>query len=372
MFGTVFDLIVRSGQAYNQVAMFFGAMICLGFGGLILVNSLYWRVHAVRARGTIIGVTTRNDLHFPMYRYTSQGMTCEAKSDSGSNVARGKETGRIVPLLVSPHNPTEVRQANNYSLEIIGTLMIAPGLWLGYTALTAYPITPMTWVMGVALLIYLLERAYRVLIPRGQHLSIEQWKTLTHADQSCAIDLTKVRPIEELSSSNQATTKNNDWQQSRWAVPILMVFAVILLCVGIYQSTMIARLESAGVRAQGEVVRLKEEHNSGHYTYYPIVRFRAANNVTVQFKDEVGSNPPSRRVGDKVTVLYLSDNLSKAIIDRGVFWNWAIPAIVFLFFGGVVGILVWLLRLSPANKSTSSMSALPAKADIAAQRVDVR
>jgi hypothetical protein len=34
--------------------------------------------------------------------------------------------------------------------------------------------------------------------------------------------------------------------------------------------------------------------------------------------------------------------------------------------------LVWLLRLSPANKSTSSMSALPAKADIAEQRVDVR
>ena len=119
-------------------------------------------------------------------------------------------------------------------------------------------------------------------------------------------------------------------------------------------------------------MRLKEEHNSGHYDYHPIVRFRAANNVTVQFKDEIGSNPPSHRVGDKVTVLYLPDNLSTAIIDRGVFWNWAIPAIVFLFFGGVVGILVWLLRLSPANKSTSSMSALPVKADIAEQRVDVR
>jgi Protein of unknown function (DUF3592) len=354
MFGTVFDLIVRSSQVYNQVGMFFGAMICLGFGGLILVNSLYWRVHAVRAGGIIIGVTTQNNLYFPVYRYTSQGMTCEAKSDSGSNVRRGKETGRTVPLLISPHNPTEARQANNYSLEMIGTLIIAPGLWLGYTALTAYPITPMTWIIGVALLIYLLERAYRVLIPRGQHLSIEHWKTLAHADQSCAIDLTKVRPIEGLSPSNQVTTANNELQQSRWAVPILMVFAVILLCVGIYQSSMIARLESAGVRAQGEVVRLKEEHNSGHYDYHPIVRFCAANNVTVQFKDEIGSNPPSHRVGDKVTVLYLPDNLSTAIIDRGVLWNWAIPAIVFLFFAGVVGILVWMLRVSSASTPTSS------------------
>jgi Protein of unknown function (DUF3592) len=260
MFGTVFDLIVRSSQAYNQVGMFFGAMICLGFGGLILVNSLYWRAHAVRAGGIIIGVTTQNNLYFPVYRYTSQnnlyfpvyrytsqGMTCEAKSDSGSNVRRGKETGRTVPLLISPHNPTEARQANNYSLEMIGTLIIAPGLWLGYTALTAYPITPMTWIIGVALLIYLLERAYRVLIPRGQHLSIEHWKTLAHADQSCAIDLTRVRPIEGLSPSNQVTTANDELQQSRWAVPILMVFAVILLCVGIYQSSMIARLESAAI-----------------------------------------------------------------------------------------------------------------------------
>jgi hypothetical protein len=39
MFGTVFDLIVRSGQAYNQVGMFFGAMICLGFGGLERISA---------------------------------------------------------------------------------------------------------------------------------------------------------------------------------------------------------------------------------------------------------------------------------------------------------------------------------------------
>jgi Protein of unknown function (DUF3592) len=117
---------------------------------------------------------------------------------------------------------------------------------------------------------------------------------------------------------------------------------------------MIARLEMTGVRAPGEVIRLKEESSSGHYNYFPVVRFRAANNMTVQFKDEVGSNPRSYRVGDKVTVLYLPDNLSKAMIDRGVLWNWAIPAIVFLFFGGVVGILVWMLRASSASAPTSS------------------
>jgi len=100
---SVFDLIISSSQAFNQVGMFFGAMICLGLGGLILVNSLYWRVHAIRALGTIIGVTTKNNLYIPVYRYTLPGMqTCEARSDTGSNSTRGKETGRVVPLLISP------------------------------------------------------------------------------------------------------------------------------------------------------------------------------------------------------------------------------------------------------------------------------
>lgn len=65
---SVFEFVLSSTQAFNQVGMFFGAMACLGLGGLILVNSLYWRVHAVRALGTIIGVTTKKNLYFPVYR----------------------------------------------------------------------------------------------------------------------------------------------------------------------------------------------------------------------------------------------------------------------------------------------------------------
>ena len=52
----MFSFIVESIQAYNQVGLFIGALVCLGVGGLILGNSLYWRVHALRATGTVIGV----------------------------------------------------------------------------------------------------------------------------------------------------------------------------------------------------------------------------------------------------------------------------------------------------------------------------
>jgi hypothetical protein len=87
-------------------------------------------------------------------------------------------------------------------------------------------------------------------------------------------------------------------------------------------------------------VRLKDEFGSGHTTYYPIVRFRTERNVVVEFKDDVGSNPPSHRTGDRVTVLYLADDSrSQAIVGRGVWWNWGIPGVIFAFAAFLVGLL---------------------------------
>jgi hypothetical protein len=66
----MFRFIVESVQAYNQVGFFIGALICLGLGGLIFGNALYWRVQAARAMGTVIGVIDRGGMYTPVYRYT--------------------------------------------------------------------------------------------------------------------------------------------------------------------------------------------------------------------------------------------------------------------------------------------------------------
>jgi len=210
------DYFLGIVQAYQQVGMLIGALVCLGLGGLVLGNCLYWRIHALRASGTIIGVVTSGGSYTPVYRYAlPDGQTHVAKSDTSSGAVRGKETGRIVPLMVSAHDPTQARAANNYLLDVVGLLLIMPGVCFGYTALTAYP----------------------------------------------------------------------------------------------------------------------------------IVKFRTDRNVLVEFKDNVGSNPPSHRPGDKVTVLYLADNpRQEAIIDRGVWWSWRIPGIIFSFAAFLAGLLVVILR----------------------------
>ena len=350
----MFDLIAQGMQAYNQIGLFIGALICFGLGGLLLGSSLYWRVHALRASGTVIGVIARNGTYVAVYRYAlPDGQTHEAKSDTGSSSVRGKETGRVVPLLISAHNPTAAREANSHLFDIIGAVLIAPGLWLAYTALTAYKVTPMTWIMAVAMLVYMAERAYRIFIPRGQRLSIEEWKR-QHGTDGSAIDMTQVKPIETLVSvADVAQAQQTQWQNTRKAAPFLGFFAVVLVCIGIYQSIRIARLEASGLRAQGQVVRMKEESSSGSgYTYHAIVRFRTEKNVTVEFKDDVGSNPPGHRPGDKVNVLYLADRpRQEAIIDRGRVWNWMTPGIVFSCAVLVVGLMIGLGRQRPVQNA---------------------
>jgi hypothetical protein len=261
--------------------------------------------------------------------------------------------------LISPHQPTEVRDDSGHVIELIGFVIALPGFWLGYTALTTYPITAMTWIMGAAMLVYLVERGYRIFVPKGQHLSIEEWKKRLATGHPTAIDLTKVKPIEDIvSPASVQNAPQSQWRNAKWLRPVLVLLAIVLLVVGIRQSVTIMHLQSAGVRAPGEVVRLKEERNSdGHYSYYPVVRFRTDNNVRVEFKDSIGSNPPTRRVGDKVTVLYLPDDLANAIIDRGVWGNWMIPAVLFSFCAFVVAIGIALARAPKLAGSRASLSA---------------
>lgn len=337
----MFEFIDSGIQAYNQVGMFIGAVICLGIGGLILGYSVYWRVHAIRAAGTIIGVLNQSGAYVPVYRYKSpDGQFHEAKSDTGSGSIRGKETGRTVPLMISAHNPNEAREAGNHLLDIIGVVVCVPGVWLGYTALTAFPITRMTWFMGLAFLIYAAERLHGIFVPKGQRISVAEWKAQHSFGDTATIDLSNVKPVESLGIVS-GPSQTTQFVNSRLTIPLLAFFSVGLLFGAGYESLILYQLETSGMRAPGEVVRLVEQSSSGTnggYTYYPVVRFRTAGNRTVEFKDSVGSNPPTRRPGDPATVLYLPSTPSEAIIDRG-FLNFVIPALLFL----CVGFLVWLL-----------------------------
>src|SRR5918999_1684575 len=111
----MFSLIADGMQAYNQIGLLIGALICLAIGCFVLGYSLYERAQAFRAMGTIIGVICHDGMFRPVYRYTTRdGQPHVAQSQINSSWARGKETGRVVPLLISARNPGEAREANSY------------------------------------------------------------------------------------------------------------------------------------------------------------------------------------------------------------------------------------------------------------------
>jgi hypothetical protein len=354
----MFDTFTQGIAAFNQVGLFIGALVCLGLGGLLLGSSLYRRLHGLRVTGTVIGVIDNGRTYTPVYRYTlPDGTTHEARSDTGSSAMRGKETGRTVPLMIAAHNPGDAQAANSYVSEVIGIVLIVPGLVLAWVALTAYPVTWMTWLMAAVMLVYLTERGHRVFVPKGARPPLAQWRAARGLDGP--IDPATITPIERIIATPDGQQKlQAQARNARLAVPVLGLFALALLAIGIFQARTIARLEANGLRAPGVVVRLHREWSSGsdsHSTYYPVVRFQTAQNLTVEFKDSVGTNPPSHRVGDKVTVLYGPDDPRRdAVIDRGLM-NWAIPGLLLLVAVLLGWLMVWMRRSSPTSDAIGGL-----------------
>ena len=337
---------VQGITAFNQVLMFIGALVFLGLGGLLLGSSLYARLHGRRAIGTVIGVIDRGGTYTPVYRYTlPDGDTRLAKSDTSSGWVRGKETGRTVRLLVSPDTPEMAQEASSHVFDVIGVVLLMPGVWLAYRAFTAYPVTWMTWAMAAALLVYFAERAHRIAL-RKERLPLDRGTEPRRADD--AIDPADVKPIEQIAAAPEMQQKLQAQTLSgRRAAPFVGAFAVGLLALGLFVASDIARLKSSGLRASGEVVRVQSERSAGRdsrYTYYPIVRYRTQDNVVVEFKDNVGTNPPSHRPGDKVTVLYGADDPRRdGIIDRGLV-NWAFPGFLLLAAVLLGSLMLWMRR----------------------------
>src|SRR5690349_23829833 len=83
---TMFQLIFSALSAINQLAVFAAGLACWGLGGLLVGNAIYWRLHAVRVQGEVVGVRRNGNCFNSVYRYTSAaGATIEATSLEGSS-----------------------------------------------------------------------------------------------------------------------------------------------------------------------------------------------------------------------------------------------------------------------------------------------
>jgi len=127
---------------------------------------------------------------------------------------------------------------------------------------------------------------------------------------------------------------------------------VLLIVAGvIYSSTSSFRREA--LTAPGTVIELSLERSSSSgggtsSSYYPIVEYRTEEGETIRFRSSTGSNPPSFREGQQVTVRYRAETPYKAKIDTfGQMW---LGVIIIGSIGVPFFILGTIFLLIPARR----------------------
>ncbi len=232
-------------MAFQQVGMLIAAFFLCAIGVLLLGDGLYARFTHLRVNGNVVGVRQKGDCYYPVYSYMlPTGETFESTADSGSSFTKGKETYRVVPLLVSRQDPLKVSPANSYAGYIIGIFFLAPGAGLAYAALTVFPVTFLTWaILGVFIFIGAM-RFRKYIIPKEQRLAPADWKATRKAERRKAMESLPVRQIEDILASPEVAAKRElERKNGRMAAPVVLLFALGLMYGGYHEYNQMAQFD---------------------------------------------------------------------------------------------------------------------------------
>lgn len=327
-----FDILSHLTGAFTQTGYIVGGMILMVIGGVILADWLRWKTKAEEVDAEIIGVKARGDVFLPVYRYTLDGVTQEAVSNSGSSSLGGKDTGTREKILILPTDPGRAQPARGAIWPIIGLLLTAPGVYLVLLAFTKYEITGFTWATLAVLAIMSFNRFRRSIIPKNQRLSREEWRM----NKRMEMDSLPVYTAEDIRQSPEMQRRDAYYEkQAKVAAPILMLLGAAGIAGALYVGG--DTLDMLGAEsADGEVIQLAFDGGN----YRAVVKF-SAEGQDITFRDKLATHPPFYDEGEKVTVLYKKDAAEKsAVIDRGVL-NWLAPGAL-----GIFGLLCLLGGIS--------------------------
>ncbi|TAL37267.1 MAG: DUF3592 domain-containing protein [Alphaproteobacteria bacterium] len=333
----MFEGIFDSAIAYQQVLMLIGGFIALGLGTLLAGNEIYSRRRALRVAGIISGVRQKGNTYYPVYRYQLPGgEVFDSTSDIGSSAFQGKETGRLVPLLVDPDAPAAARAAGNWAFGAVGVFLASAGGLLILFAFLEYPVTQMTWIVTVALFCYSGMKLQNILVPKGQRLTLAAWKAAMKQKHDAEMLGLPVVRIEDLMAADSGKKALAQKQRARLvAGPLIFGCGMLLMVAGVHFGNGLDSMLQQGATAQGTVVAVEGAENAAPGGLaYPVVSFTDDKGRSVRFRDKRGRFPPEFGVGEDVSVLYLpGDAAHIAMIDRGA-GDYLLP--LFLLLSGTV------------------------------------
>ena len=322
--------MAEARAALDQAALLLGAGFIAGGGALLAGNRLYWRLRARSVSGTVVGVRALGRLYYAVYRYQSRaGKRAEATADVGAGASPKLATGRRVRLLALRKYPDRVAEAGIHPLEIVGGVLFGVATVAVGMALTAWPVTPVTWVLLAGVLMSVAYGLQRSMPARGERpftSIVRKWSPDGLLD-------TPVRRLEEiLAGPVRAERQRKQRVTGLIVTPVLVLAGLMVLALGARLARTTFLLESSGERARGTVLFCELKRTLHGSSYYPVVQFATRRGVAVQFRDSMGSDPPPYGEGEPVEVLYFAAAPAQsATIDRGLL-NWVGP--VALCMGG--------------------------------------
>ncbi len=340
------DMLFNGAMAYKQVAMLLGGGFCALIGLFLLAYEGYEFLRAERVTGTVIGIEKKDgmdggDVIYPVYRYTlADGTTHQATSSVGAAdpAAKRNRTGTVVSLHVMPGRPWEATPAGVPFFFIFGLSFFGPGVSLIYIALTQYPVTRMT---GVILAGFALYGAYHakglILSKQARAAKRVRWQREREDLKKPQNEPQPTLTAEELlATPAQKAVAVQQTSGLKVAIPVCFIAGAGMLWGALHLGLKQQNLEQNGLRATGHIVRMEQsathDGNGTHYTYCPVAAFATADGRQVSFRDRWCSNPPSGKIGDAVTVIYLAEDPSgTAMINRAARQNWIVPGALGLF-----------------------------------------
>jgi Protein of unknown function (DUF3592) len=317
------ELFLDAPAILDQLAVLLAAAVCATIGALLAGNRLYWRLRAKSVPAIVAGVRAPGKLYYAVYRYKlPSGKRMEATADVGASANPKLVTGRKLRLLVIKKHPDRVAEADTPVVEMVGWFFFAAAAIAVGVALSLWPITEITWTALGAVVIFALYRLRKSMPARGEPPFSSLLRELPPAE----LFQTPVRPIEEIFYGPVRAERQRKQRITGLIVtPILVLVGIGVFALGAQLGRTAFLLQSTGEHVRGTVLFCELKRTLHGSSYYPVVQFATRGGMAVQFRDNMGSNPPAYRDGEPVTVLYFpAFPQQSATIDRGL-QNWIAP-----------------------------------------------
>jgi hypothetical protein len=303
MFDTTFNAIA----AFQQMMFFVAGLPLVALGMFFVIYALYWFIYARRVPAIVIGVRKKGSIIYPVYRYAMpDGNIYETTSDTGSNLLRGKETGRPVVLRVFEDDPTEVR-SDILGMIFLGLLFTLPGAFFIFKALTSYDFTSMTLVAVIVFGFVCIRRLYLMLRKQGNTSGFATWRQqIKQKRRHRPVNDLPLQTLEEYQQTPAGKRQRALLHEAnRTGGPILGGIGLAMILFGLYIGNHTQALALYGVKTQGIVTELK---TNGSDAAYPVVTFKTNTGDTVHFQSKLGAAPSPYHVKDAVKVHYMAQD----------------------------------------------------------------